>query len=541
MSQISVNNLTFSYDTNYDNIFENVSFNIDTDWKLGFIGRNGRGKTTFLNLLLGKFKYSGKITYNVSFDYFPFEIRDTNKNALQAVKDIIAPFSMWESQMDSLLKQNTDQSLNEYSDIFEKYTACDGYIIDELIIKEGNKLNINSNVFDRNFNTLSHGECIKLMFAALFLKKNSFLLIDEPTNHLDIEGRQIISDYLNSKKGFILVSHDRQFLDNCIDHVLSLNKKNIEVQQGNFSSWKLNKDRQDKFELDENVKLKKEIQVMKEAFERTKLWSDTVERTKLGKQRQANDNLSRETKTKNRGFIGHKAAKMMKRAKSIENRQLDAIEQKSQLLKNIEQQSTLKIKPLAYFKACLIEIKDLAINYGDKELFKNLNLSVNIGDRICINGKNGSGKTSIIKLILNQQIPYTGELKIANNLIISYVSQDTSYLKGNLKEFAQIENIDESLFKAILTKMDFTRIQFEKNIEDFSSGQKKKVLIAKSLSQSAHLYIWDEPLNFIDIFSRIQIEELILKYCPTMIFVEHDIMFDKNIATKIIKLTHGAR
>lgn len=531
---ISINNLTFSYDTNYENIFDNVSFNIDTDWKLGFIGRNGRGKTTFLNLLLGKYKYSGTIIHNVSFDYFPFDI-DNNIVVLDAIKNIIAPFSKWESEMEMLLKYNTEEALKQYSDTLQQYTDNDGYIIEELIIKEINKLKINQSILKQTFNTLSNGERTKLMLVALFLKKNNFLLIDEPTNHLDLEGRRLISNYLSSKKGFILVSHDRQFIDDTVDHILSINKKNIEIQQGNFSTWRLNKNRQDQFEIDKNNKLKKDIVKLKKAFERTESWSNQVEKTKLGSGRQKDSKLKQDKKTANRGFIGHKAAKMMSRAKSIEARQLKAIEEKEDLLQNIDYSSDLKINCIEYFKECLIEVKDLSIYY-DRILFENLNFSVQTNDRISISGMNGSGKSSIIKLLLGENLSYTGEYKVGSNLIISYVPQDTSFLKGDLKDFAKNENLDESLFKAILRKLDFSRTQFEKDMSQYSSGQKKKVLIAKSLSEKAHLYIWDEPLNFIDIFSRIQIENLILKYKPTMIFVEHDSMFNKNISTKTVVL-----
>ncbi|HAP2868545.1 TPA: ABC-F family ATP-binding cassette domain-containing protein, partial [Enterococcus faecalis] len=144
--------------------------------------------------------------------------------------------------------------------------------------------------------------------------------------------------------------------------------------------------------------------------------------------------------------------------------------------------------------------------------------------------------SSILKLINGDDIKFTGNFMLASGLKISYISQDTSYLKGNLSEFAYNNKIDETLFKTILRKLDFNREQFDKNMVDFSAGQKKKVLIAKSLCESAHLYIWDEPLNYIDIFSRIQIEKMILEYCPTLLFVEHDDAFCNNICTKNINL-----
>lgn len=129
-----------------------------------------------------------------------------------------------------------------------------------------------------------------------------------------------------------------------------------------------------------------------------------------------------------------------------------------------------------------------------------------------------------------------GNIKIANDLNISYVSQSTENLKGKLKDFARDNNVDESIFKAMLSKMGVSNSEFSKNIEDMSEGQKKKVLIAKSISETSNLYIWDEPLNYIDILTRIQIEDAILKYKPTIIFVEHDDTFVKNVATKLNEL-----
>jgi len=531
MSQIDIQNLTFSYDTSYENIFDHVSFQIDTDWKLGFIGRNGRGKTTFLNLLLGKYEYTGSITSAVVFDYFPFEVKINNANTLTVIKDTIAPYQLWEQQMEELLNQNSELALQKYSDIQEQYMNHDGYIIEELIEKEIGKLNVTADVLTRPFQTLSNGECTKLLLAALFLKKNNFLLIDEPTNHLDMDGRKAVADYLKTKKGFILVSHDRDFLDTVIDHVLSINRSNIEVQRGNFSSWQQNKERHDTFELAENEKLKKDINHLKTAAKRTSEWADKVERTKIGF-----DPTKTEKNIARRSIMGEKSKKMMQRSKNIQHRQQSAIDEKSQLLKNLEQAETLKMNLLTPPRTQLAEIRNLSIIYGEKTVLSNISFTVSQGERIALQGKNGCGKSSILKLIMGEKIPHNGICRMNSQIIASYVPQDTSFLHGNLKEFAEAEQIDESLFKAILRKLDFTRIQFEKDMSEFSGGQKKKVLIAKSLSQAAHLYIWDEPLNFIDVLSRIQIEKLILAYCPTLLFVEHDSMFSRHIATKTIIL-----
>lgn len=495
MSLINISNLTFAYDGSADNIFENVSFQIDTDWKLGFTGRNGRGKTTFLNLLLGKYEYKGSISGGVIFEYFPFEIKDKTLKTIEIIDSLNYDYQMWELE------------------------------------REMSLLDISEDVLYREFNTLSNGEQTKILLAVLFLKEDRFLLIDEPTNHLDIEGREIVAEYLKSKKGFILVSHDRRFLDNCIDHILSINKANIEIQKGNFSSWQVNKEMQDNSEIAKNYKLKKDIKRLEQAAKRTSEWSDKKEEKKSKK-----SYGGRAPAMIDKGFVGAKAAKMMKKSKNLEARQNSALEEKTKLLKNIELSESLKIKPEEYHSNRMVTLDKVSIFYGEKEVCKDVSFTIEKGDRIALRGKNGSGKSTILKLILGEDLKYTGNLYRGSRMKISYVSQETSFLKGKLSDFAKNSGIDESLFRAILRKMDFSREQFDKDLSSYSGGQKKKVLIAKSLCERAHLYVWDEPLNFIDVLSRIQIEELILEFQPTIIFVEHDMVFSETIANKIIKL-----
>ncbi|MDR2090726.1 MAG: ATP-binding cassette domain-containing protein [Clostridiales bacterium] len=577
MALIEIRNLTFSYDGSYDDVFSDVSFRIDTDWRLGFVGRNGRGKTTFLRLLLGLYEYKGTINSPVGFEYFPFEIRDSSADTLDVL------------------------------------TGASGGADEWKIIRELSLLDVKEEVLYRRFDSLSNGERTKALLAALFLKPDKFLLIDEPTNHLDAAARAVAGDYLRAKKGFILVSHDRMLLDRCADHILSINKTDIEIQKGNFSSWFENKTMRDEYEAAENERLSRDIKKLSEAAKRTAAWSDKVEKSK-------HEKLSSGLKA-DKGYIGHKAAKLMKASKSIEKRQNDAIGEKSRLLKNVETADGLSVKPIEYRAEKLVEFRSVGIYYGRNKVCGNLGFTINRGDRAVVTGKNGSGKSSVLKLIcegcaeffadadgiavsakdidgrkdmnsldiggiavsakdidgrkdMNSldiggmaesadgvdgrkdtdfmckadiggadmrgadgrgKMRFTGAVEVGSGLKISYVPQDASFLKGGLKEFAVENGIEESFFKTILKKLDFSREQFDKDMSELSEGQKKKVLIAKSLCERANLYVWDEPLNYIDVFSRLQIEDLILKDKPTMLFVEHDAAFTEKIATKIIE------
>lgn len=533
MAQINVTNLTFYYEGSFDNVFENVSFSIDTNWKLGFIGRNGKGKSTFLNLLMGKYEYKGSISTSTVFDYFPYQITVSQHEqcAAEFLEELKVNCELWR------------------------------------VLCELDKMSVDAQVLYRPFHTLSHGERTKVMLAVLFSGENDFLLIDEPTNHLDQESREVVKKYLTQKKGFILVSHDRDLLDACIDHVLVLNRQTIEVQSGNFSSWWENKARKDSFSQAENEKHKKEIDKLKIASERTKQWADKSERSKIGFDPVKENDRSIST----RAYIGSKTKKMQSRVKQMEERIDREIEEKEGLLQDIENPVDLKLFPLNHHKKVLIAAREYSLQYENqsKPMFSNLKLELRQGDRIFLNGRNGCGKSSLIKQILRHIAPEleaagtakdiagrinsvskeeqlaenrtvllreTGSLQTASGLIVSYINQDTSFLKGGIKDFCRERNLDESLFCSLLRQLDMERIQFAKDMEDFSEGQKKKVLLASSLLTPAHVYIWDEPLNYIDVFSRMQIEKLLIEYKPTMLMVEHDIRFREKIATGIIDM-----
>jgi len=507
MSQISVNSLGFCYDGSFDNIFENVSFSIDTDWKLGFIGRNGKGKTTFLRLLLGKLQYTGTITASTVFEYFPYEIGE------------------------DMLKMPASGFIGELRSNCEEWR----------VICELSLLGEDAELLYRPFGQLSPGQRTKILLAVLFSGENEFLLIDEPTNHLDGAAREKIKEYLASKSGFILVSHDRDLLDACIDHVLVLNRGSIEVQKGNFSSWWENKQRKDSFAESENEKHLKEIKKLKQAAKRTADWAEKSERSKIGFDPVKENDRCIST----RSFIGSKTKKMQSRVTDIENRIDREIAEKEGLLTDIERVKELKLSPLKYYKRTLLNVRDYTFRYSDADesVISGLTFSIEQGDRVALHGENGCGKTTLIKRILyglgaGTLNPFTesGTFEVSSGLVVSYVNQDTSQLKGDIETFCRNRDIDRSLFCTILRQLDFERTQFDKDISMYSEGQKKKVLTAASLAAPAHLYIWDEPLNYIDVFSRMQIEELLLGYQPTLLFVEHDETFRNKIATKVIRL-----
>lgn len=522
MGQIQINHLTFSYEGSYETIFEDMTVVLDTDWKLGLIGRNGRGKTTLLKLLLGEFSYEGKIVSSESFTYFPFQVEHKERDTIAIIEEMYPQYEFWE------------------------------------VCRELQYLKVDLDCLYRPFQSLSQGEQTKVLLAVLFLQEHSFLFIDEPTNHLDIEGREQVADYLKKKKGYILISHDRAFLDRCVDHIMAINKKTIEIVKGNFTSWYENKCKKDAQEVQENERRKKEIKRLEKTIRQKENWANAIEKQKVG------------SGSVDRGYIGHKSAKMMKRGKVLEQRMGQEIERKKQLLQDVEEVEMLKMYPKRHYKQELIHIKNAEMKYGEVVVADGINVAIQQGNVYGIQGKNGCGKSTFLECIRclirqkeennmeqgkkisslyeylireerelgSQNLSFSCEqLELAKGITVSYVPQDTSNLKGYLDDYIEQCGGDPTVFKMLLRKLDFSREHFEYPMESYSAGQKKKVLIARSLSEQAHLYIWDEPLNYIDLFSRIQIETLIRESSLTMLLVEHDKTFLENVHAEEISLS----
>lgn len=522
MSSIVISEMSFCYKEFYEPIFKNITITLDTNWKLGLIGRNGRGKTTLLKLIHGEYiPDQGKIIKTLDTEFFPYEAVTDYTNTLDVLKEVIGGLKTLEDKLSSF--ENQSDSL-VYLEALQQYLDSDGFEMEGKIRKEMYHMHLPEHLLEQDFDLLSGGEKTKLLLIAMFLRKNTFHLLDEPTNHLDIEGQRIIAEYLSKKSGFIVVSHDREFLDQVIDHVISINKADITIEKGNYSTFKQNKDLKEIYEFRTRDKLENEIIALERRSSEARGWAKQANKEKNP---YANHNRAN----------GGKA--FMRQAKHSEKMISENLEDKKSLLKNYEKEKTLKITQEQLNERCLVRVSNLSFDYAGNAinpLISSLSFEVCHGDRLWIKGKNGTGKSTLLKL-MNKTIK-SSAVMTARGLEISYAYQEPLWIEGYLIDLFSKEppEIFER-FHMICKMFDLPPDYLKRPLETYSSGQIKKADIARALALKCHILFLDEPLNYMDVYFREQLEKAILTFKPTIVFVEHDARFGENVANGVVELS----
>jgi lincosamide and streptogramin A transport system ATP-binding/permease protein len=528
---ITLRHLDFNYDSPYAEVFKDLSLLIDSGWRTGLVGRNGQGKSTLLRLIAGQLSpLAGELDVPVRTRYFPLEV-NARLATRDAVKDAIAPFRAWEAEMSALLAAGDAESVTRYGELHEQFTARGGYAVEAAIEAEFSEMRLPQEFLDRPLETLSGGEQTRALIVSLFVDGGAFPLIDEPTNHLDIEGRQLLLEYLARKPGFLLVSHDRHFLDGAVDHIVSINKSDVRVNRGNFSQWRRHMDEELLHEQRTRENIEREVKQLARAARERRRGADARE-----KEKRSNNPARGGAAMKDTGFIGHRAAKQMKKAITIERRIDDQLKEKRGLLKNKEKERTLKIETRSGQGARLLTVQNVSIGYGGTRLLQNVSFPVSPGDRIALLGPNGCGKTTLLNAICGEVDCLEGFIHKPGHVRISRAYQQPRWGEGSLRERIESAGIEETRFRQLMGVFGIPGDVFERDLATFSQGQLKKVDLCRSMMHEADLLLWDEPLNYVDLYSRTQIEAASLDYHPTLVFIEHDRAFVDNVATEIVSL-----
>lgn len=526
MPSITFQKVSFSYESPFNEVFSELDLLIDTGWRAGLVGKNGAGKSTLLGLIGGLLSpQAGHIERPEIIRLFPPKV-PLKGQVRDVVREAVMPYASMQHRMAQLLEVASEDALSEYALLQESFQHQGGYELDARLDAEFEMLELSADLMDRPFESLSGGEQTRCLIAGLFAGGEGYTLIDEPTNHLDVQGREQLSRYLHEKSGYLLVSHDRRFLDETINHVISINKADVRVTRGNFSVWRQNMDNELRREARTRENIEREVKQLKKSARQRR---DGAERREADKYGTGGEGV-RDT-----GFIGHRAAKQMKRALTAERRIDSRIAEKQELLRNQEKERQLKIVTSGPVSGPLVNIQDVTVN----GLFRNLSFQIGAGDRIALTGKNGCGKSTLLNLVCGDLSPDGGIVARRPGMRIARVYQQPRWQAGKLKAHLDTEALDETRFRQLLGVLGVSGDIFDRDLATFSEGQRKKVEFARSLIIPCDLLVWDEPLNYIDLMSREQIEQAVRRDHPTILFVEHDRQFVQSVGTREIVLGQG--
>ncbi|WP_142340521.1 ribosomal protection-like ABC-F family protein [Bacillus thuringiensis] len=515
MTICSVNNVTKSFGGN--TIFENISLEIKNGERVGLVGRNGSGKTTIFGLLTGmesldagaihmkKGTRIGHVAQIPNFDE-AMTVYDVLSSAFKVEKELEKEMHALEKNMAVEQEQSALEKLMErYGVIQEKFAFLGGYEIEANIMKVANGLQV-TDLFSRVFTELSGGEQTKVSLAYMLLQKPDLLLLDEPTNHLDLFAVEWLEQFLKEYTGTVMViSHDRYFLDEVVTKIFDLEDGEIHVYHTNYSQFVEEKEERLLQEFQAYQEQQKKIKKMKEAIKRLREWAN-----------QANP--------PNEGL--HKRARNMERAlERIEKLKRPILERKQMGLQFEGQERSGKD---------VVVMKEVSKGFAGRPLFEQANLHVRFQERAAIVGRNGTGKTTLLKLLLKEINPDVGEIRIGSSVKIGYLSQHTyGNVKSNVLEaFREYVAVTEGEARHILAKFLFYGPAVFKKVTQLSGGEKMRLRLAQLMYQDINFLILDEPTNHLDIESREVLEEALEQYNGTILAVSHDRYFLNKLFEK---------
>lgn len=521
MIEIELNNIIKNY--GLKNVLNGMNLTLKTGERAAIIGCNGAGKSTVLKIIMKQESISSgtiNIRKNATIGMLKqiYEYEETNPNVYSFLQRSFEHFFELERKLKKLENEMSyekdDEKMSEllqkYGNVQQKYIQMGGYDIQEKFNKICSGLQINEKMLNQNYNDLSGGEKTIVNLGALLLKEPSILLLDEPTNHLDMEKLEWLEKFLKEYKGTILmVSHDRYFLDKVATKTILLENGKEKIYFGNYSYFLKEDEKRTLAEFENYKNQQKMIKKMKESIKTLRKFGELA---------------------KNEMFF--------KRAKSIEKK-LAKIEQLPQV--NLEQKTLLNFKLNIDSRSGkdVVIINNLNKNFESKNIFENANLQIHYGEKIALIGKNGTGKSTLLNIIMNEDCEYTGEIKIGQSVNIGYIPQEIKFEDDNqtiLNFFEQFDNRNETEIRTSLAKYMFRGNDVFKKVSSLSGGEKVRLILAKLLKQNINFLILDEPTNHIDIETRELLEEAIKEYSGTVLFVSHDRYFINNLAERIVEV-----
>lgn len=519
MIVLSCNNLNKSF--GIDSILENVSFTVNEGDKIGIIGINGTGKTTLFKIISGIYGYDNGDIYTSKDCEIGYLEQNTNfhsnNNILEEVLEVFKDLIDMEAYLRELEikiaqesananSKDLDKLMNEYSHKLEKFADMNGYAYKSEAKGVLKGLGFSDEDMDKPISILSGGEKTRVLLGKLLLKKPTLLLLDEPTNHLDSEAIEWLEVFLKQYRGtVILISHDRYFLDQVVNRVFEIHNKKLKTYNGNYSDFIKASTVEKELEQKKFEDQQKEIKKQEESIERLKAYG---------------------------------REKHVKRARSKEKMlaKIDVLDKPEMYRKRAK----IEFNPSVTSGNDVLQIRDVSMGYGERVLFKDLDLDIYRGEKVALIGANGIGKSTLFKIVMNELTPLSGSIKFGTNVNVSYFHQEQKTLNLDNTIIDEIwednTHLTQTSLRSMLGAFLFEGEEVFKKISTLSGGERARVAILKLILSNSNFLLLDEPTNHLDIDSKEVLEEALLGYTGTIFTISHDRYFLNTVVDKILVL-----
>lgn len=519
MIVLSCNNLNKSF--GIDSILENVNFTVNEYDKIGIIGVNGTGKTTLFKIISGIYGYDSGDIYTSKDCEIGYLEQNTNfhsentilEEVLEVFKDVIEMEKYLRDLEHKISEESSNTNsttleklMNEYSNKLEAFSDMNGYGYKSEAKGVLKGLGFNDEDMDKPISILSGGEKTRVLLGKLLLKKPTLLLLDEPTNHLDSEAIEWLEVFLKQYKGtVILISHDRYFLDQVVNRIFEIHNKKLKTYNGNYSDFIEASAIEKELELKKFEDQQKDIKKQEESIERLKAFG---------------------------------REKHLKRARSKEKAlaKVDVLDKPEAYRKKAK----IEFNPSVTSGNDVLQLRDISMGYGERILFKDLNLDIYRGEKVALIGANGIGKSTLFKIIMNEITPLSGGIKFGTNVNVSYFHQEQKTLNLDNTIIDEIwednKQLTQTSLRTMLGAFLFEGEEVFKKISTLSGGERARVAILKLILSNANLLLLDEPTNHLDIDSKEVLEEALSSYTGTIFTISHDRYFLNTVVDKVLVL-----
>ncbi len=532
MIYIKANDIQFSYENQSENILENIFFEITNKSRIGLIGNNGCGKSTIIDLIKQKLKpLSGNFYFKKDLEIGVVD-QEIKFNDQETISEFLWKFNPQLSELHYKMQNLELFTQSQILEILDQYEILGGYRSENKISEIIQRFGFTEDFINQKICNLSGGEKTKIALCKILLEETKFLLLDEPTNHLDLESIKWLENFLKTSNiPFLVVSHDREFLDNCVTEIWELNKKKLRRYSGNYSLYKREKDEELNLKIHQYEVHNKKIKKLKRAMIARKNWA-----------------LDHQGQTGKEGYapiyesVTNFSKTAMKKAKNLETRINKELEKEESQKPFIEKIRKIKVEDSGLKAKFILKVNGLHKSFGNRTILKGLTFDLKYEDKICLTGINGSGKTTLLKIITGKIKDFDGNIIWSPQVKIGYYSQEFENIdfdKTIIDEVANQDNELQTKARTILGCFNIRKDEVFKTIKNLSIGERSKVALSKIILAENNVLILDEPTNHLDISSMEALEEALENFKGPIIFVSHDRYFQNKIANRFLKLENG--